>query len=191
MYDMHDDRCCRAVGALRDATQAVHASGLIYTLTELQDAISRGGKSVPLYAKITAQKSRLCTALVVHASEAFLGRSTGQPGDPPSDTACTTSQRQLASGDRWWSEVQARCSDASAARLRPHIADCHEVINVLFSSGTTGTPKAIPWTHVTPLRCAAAECPCQGTWLRPCASHLLATCYRVCHDDKYACTYIS
>jgi len=28
------------------------------------------------------------------------------------------------------------------------------VINILFSSGTTGTPKAIPWTHLTPLKCA-------------------------------------
>jgi acetyl-CoA synthetase len=27
-------------------------------------------------------------------------------------------------------------------------------INILFSSGTTGTPKAIPWTHTTPIRCA-------------------------------------
>ncbi len=27
-------------------------------------------------------------------------------------------------------------------------------INILFSSGTTGTPKAIPWTQATPIRCA-------------------------------------
>ena len=26
--------------------------------------------------------------------------------------------------------------------------------NILFSSGTTGEPKAIPWTHVTPIRSA-------------------------------------
>ncbi|HEX9708476.1 MAG TPA: AMP-binding protein, partial [Candidatus Thermoplasmatota archaeon] len=25
---------------------------------------------------------------------------------------------------------------------------------ILFSSGTTGTPKAIPWTHLTPIKCA-------------------------------------
>ena len=28
-----------------------------------------------------------------------------------------------------------------------------QVTNVLFSSGTTGTPKAIPWTALTPLKC--------------------------------------
>ena len=27
-------------------------------------------------------------------------------------------------------------------------------MTLLFSSGTTGEPKAIPWSHVTPLRCA-------------------------------------
>jgi acetyl-CoA synthetase len=34
-------------------------------------------------------------------------------------------------------------------------ADPYDVTNVLFSSGTTGTPKAIPWTHLTPLKAAA------------------------------------
>ncbi len=29
-----------------------------------------------------------------------------------------------------------------------------ETINVLFSSGTTGDPKAIPWNHLTPIKCA-------------------------------------
>ena len=33
-------------------------------------------------------------------------------------------------------------------------ADPYDVINVLFSSGTTGVPKAIPWTHLTPIKCA-------------------------------------
>lgn len=28
-------------------------------------------------------------------------------------------------------------------------------LNILFSSGTTGDPKAIPWTHSTPIKCAA------------------------------------
>mmetsp|Transcript_12316 Transcript_12316/g.22052 ORF Transcript_12316/g.22052 Transcript_12316/m.22052 type:complete len:596 (-) Transcript_12316:51-1838(-) len=29
-----------------------------------------------------------------------------------------------------------------------------DVTNILFSSGTTGTPKVIPWTHITPFRAA-------------------------------------
>ena len=30
-----------------------------------------------------------------------------------------------------------------------------DAINILFSSGTTGEPKAIPWTQTTPIKCAA------------------------------------
>jgi acetyl-CoA synthetase len=34
------------------------------------------------------------------------------------------------------------------------VGDPYHVTNVLFSSGTTGTPKAIPWTQLTPLKAA-------------------------------------
>ena len=30
-----------------------------------------------------------------------------------------------------------------------------DISNILFSSGTTGDPKAIPWSHVTPIRCGS------------------------------------
>lgn len=32
--------------------------------------------------------------------------------------------------------------------------DPNDVANILFSSGTTGEPKAIPWTHTTPIKAA-------------------------------------
>ncbi len=35
------------------------------------------------------------------------------------------------------------------------IRDSSDTINLLFSSGTTGEPKAIPWTQITPIKCAA------------------------------------
>jgi acetyl-CoA synthetase len=34
------------------------------------------------------------------------------------------------------------------------VAGPRAVTNILFSSGTTGTPKVIPWTQLTPLKCA-------------------------------------
>jgi acetyl-CoA synthetase len=36
-----------------------------------------------------------------------------------------------------------------------YYADPDATTNILFSSGTTKEPKAIPWTHITPLKCAA------------------------------------
>jgi acetyl-CoA synthetase len=39
-------------------------------------------------------------------------------------------------------------------QFEPHIAEPTDAINILFSSGTTGEPKAIPWSHLTPLKCA-------------------------------------
>ncbi len=41
------------------------------------------------------------------------------------------------------------------AIFAPVAMDPAAVTNVLFSSGTTRDPKAIPWTHTTPIRCAA------------------------------------
>lgn len=63
--------------------------------------------------------------------------------------ACSKHNQQIAmfpSGHRF----------SSAQPLsEPHIAGPGETINVLFSSGTTGDPKAIPWDHTTPIKCAA------------------------------------
>ena len=38
--------------------------------------------------------------------------------------------------------------------FEPVIRDAHDTVNILFSSGTTGEPKAIPWSHLTPIKCA-------------------------------------
>jgi acetyl-CoA synthetase len=39
-------------------------------------------------------------------------------------------------------------------RFTPVARYPHAPINILFSSGTTGEPKAIPWDHTTPIKCA-------------------------------------
>ncbi len=39
--------------------------------------------------------------------------------------------------------------------LTPVSCDPMDPINILFSSGTTGDPKAIPWNHTTPIKCAS------------------------------------
>ena len=43
----------------------------------------------------------------------------------------------------------------NSSRFVPCFSTPSATTNILFSSGTTGEPKAIPWSHLTPLRCGA------------------------------------
>ena len=56
----------------------------------------------------------------------------------------------LRSGDLAWAEFLSDNPRFEPVPVPPETAS-----NVLFSSGTTGNPKAIPWTHTTPIRAAA------------------------------------
>lgn len=88
--------------------------------------IDRGGKRLPLYDKLL-------------------------PANPPRAIVLEASAASLRAGDQTWETFLA------AAPPGPLI--CVEggpetITNVLFSSGTTGEPKAIPWTQLTPLKAA-------------------------------------
>lgn len=52
--------------------------------------------------------------------------------------------------DLSWNEFLENASDRFSAVLCDPMDPC----NILFSSGTTGDPKAIPWTHATPIKAA-------------------------------------
>ena len=95
-----------------------------------QDYINRAGKHLPLYEKVIA----------ANAPKAIIFSYEG------GDTAAQT-QRE---GDMTW---DAFLSDTETFTAIPCYPDAHT--NILFSSGTTGEPKAIPWTHTTPIKCAA------------------------------------
>lgn len=56
----------------------------------------------------------------------------------------------LREGDLDWSDFLSDCTDEHVTHLPPEAA-----VNILFSSGTTGDPKAIVWDHVTPIKAAA------------------------------------
>ncbi len=92
-----------------------------------QDYIYRSGKKIPLYEKVVAANPE--KIVVIRTSHAELPlRSTDIEWD-----------RFLVSNENFTSQS---CSP-----------DQH--CNILFSSGTTGQPKAIPWTHVTPIKVAS------------------------------------
>jgi len=112
-------------GPLEIATR-LRISGAMAVFT--QDVLIRGGKTFPLYAK---------------AIEA---------GAPPAIVlpAQIRLSLPLREEDCAWPEFLQ--IDAPFATTSREPADA---MNILFSSGTTGEPKAIPWTHTTPIKCAA------------------------------------
>mmetsp|Transcript_42051 Transcript_42051/g.109007 ORF Transcript_42051/g.109007 Transcript_42051/m.109007 type:complete len:655 (+) Transcript_42051:796-2760(+) len=100
-----------------------------------QDVILRGGRVLPLYRKL-AKLSLERGMIVLPADDAAGLQVRLQPQDMP------------------WAAFQGLDPRGGQALLSPHVDDAYSVSNILFSSGTTGEPKAIPWTHVTPIRCA-------------------------------------
>ncbi|KAL4429392.1 hypothetical protein ABPG77_005166 [Micractinium sp. CCAP 211/92] len=98
-----------------------------------QDVILRGSKALPLYARVV--EAGVPRAIVLPA----------RPGDPL--------QVELRQGDMSWGTFLEAA--AAPSEVVAHVAGAEDLTNVIFSSGTTGEPKAIPWTHVTPIRSAA------------------------------------
>ncbi|MDV2993749.1 MAG: Acetyl-coenzyme A synthetase [Chroococcidiopsis sp. SAG 2025] len=92
-----------------------------------KDYIQRASKQLPLYSKIVDADAPKAVVLSLDTSVSGTLRS--------SDLAW---QEFLSSNERF---------DAVATAPEAYT-------NILFSSGTTGEPKAIPWTQTTPLKCA-------------------------------------
>lgn len=90
-----------------------------------QDFMIRGGKQFPLYQKAIDANS------------------------PPAIVLALSSTTELRLQDSLW---KAFLSDDD--RFDPVALSPSAYTNILFSSGTTGEPKAIPWTHTTPIKCA-------------------------------------
>ena len=90
------------------------------------EAFARAGKRIPLYDKVQEAGG---PATVVIPS-----------GDPPG----------LRPGDLLWADLLGDVRPFPSVQAEPT-----ETTNVLFSSGTTGDPKAIPWDHLTPIKAAA------------------------------------
>ncbi|MFQ5792044.1 MAG: AMP-binding protein, partial [Acidobacteriota bacterium] len=61
----------------------------------------------------------------------------------------TKGRVEMRTGDLWWEDLLSHNTSFESVPEDPY-----QVTNVLFSSGTTGEPKAIPWTHLTPIKCA-------------------------------------
>lgn len=90
-----------------------------------QDEIMRGGKSLPMYEKVC--DANALTTIVL----------SGKPN----------SQIELRTGDLRWNTFLSSNEQFQTVTCVPA-----DPTNILFSSGTTGDPKAIPWDHTTPIK---------------------------------------
>ncbi len=92
-----------------------------------QDVLERAGKTLPLYQKIKEIDSP--KAVVIKVSNGVI---------------------PLRRNDLYFNDF---LSDNN--QFKTVIQNPEDVITILFSSGTTGKPKAIPWTHTTPIKGAS------------------------------------
>lgn len=99
-----------------------------------QDHIIRSGKNLPLYSKVVEAHSP--AAIVVPARASVLAT-------------------ELRAFDVSWDDFLGRIQHSRRKQFSAVHQSVEEHTNILFSSGTTGEPKAIPWTHATPLKVAA------------------------------------
>ena len=90
-----------------------------------QDRLLRAGKELPMYTKVVDAGAGVCIVL-----------STGAGA-------------QIRAEDTTWDDFLGVDDPFEAVAVDP---GAHA--NILFSSGTTGVPKAIPWSHVTPIKAA-------------------------------------
>jgi acetyl-CoA synthetase len=98
-----------------------------------QDYLQHNGKQLPLYKKVTA----------AGAPKAIVLPCKGQFHNHPQLSI------KLRAGDLSWEQFLSDNDKFNSISRNPS-----DYMNILFSSGTTGEPKAVPWTHTTPVKCA-------------------------------------
>ena len=91
------------------------------------DYMSRAGKKIPLYERVIESNAKKIFVLPLEKEN-------------PS---------KLRPEDCHWKDFLDSNTDFEAVSCNPK-----DYINILFSSGTTGDPKAIPWNHLTPIKAA-------------------------------------
>lgn len=112
-----------------------------------QDVILRGGKRLPLFAKVAEA--------IEHSNKPDIPIITLPARDH------LASKEQLDIDEELWQKYSKQIIAwgdfiASASDYYDPIS-CkpYSPINILFSSGTTGEPKAIVWDHTTPIKSAS------------------------------------
>lgn len=92
-----------------------------------QDFLLRAGKKLPLYEKVV--EANAPRAIIIKV---------------------TKDLEHVREDDLFWDDFLIDKTIFNSVIQNPK-----DVITILFSSGTTGEPKAIPWTHTTPIKSAS------------------------------------
>ena len=90
-----------------------------------QTMIQRGNKRLPLYERVIAANAPICVVIPTDATEL---------------------RAQDISWEKFLSPLETFTS---------HTCNAMDTCNILFSSGTTADPKAIPWNHSTAIKAAS------------------------------------
>ncbi|CAK9147864.1 unnamed protein product [Ilex paraguariensis] len=99
-----------------------------------QDLIVRGNRRLPLYSRVVDAQSPMAIVIPTRGSSFSI---------------------KLRDGDISWHDFLERVKDSKDIEFVAVEQPVEAFTNILFSSGTTGEPKAIPWTLATPLKAAA------------------------------------
>jgi acetyl-CoA synthetase len=93
-----------------------------------QDFLTRAGKTFPLYQKVVEANSNKIVVIKTNNSKDLL----------------------LRNKDVFWDSFLSENINFTSVKQSPQ-----ECVTILFSSGTTGEPKAIPWNHTTAIKAAS------------------------------------
>ncbi|KAK8560064.1 hypothetical protein V6N13_061319 [Hibiscus sabdariffa] len=99
-----------------------------------QDFIIRGEKRLPLYSRVVEAHAPMAIVIPSRSSAFSI---------------------KLRNGDFSWPDFIERVKKFKGNVFKAVEQPIEAFTNILFSSGTTGEPKAIPWTNGTPFKAAA------------------------------------
>ncbi|XP_023767126.1 probable acyl-activating enzyme 17, peroxisomal [Lactuca sativa] len=99
-----------------------------------QDLIIRGERSIPLYSRVVDAQSPMAIVIPTRGSGFSM---------------------KLRDGDISWHDFLEQVKSYKNVEFVAVERPVEEFSNILFSSGTTGEPKAIPWTLATPFKAGA------------------------------------